>query len=221
MNISQAIKNRASTRAFLDKPVSQEVIKSVIDIARWAPSGANLQPWRVVVVTGNTKRQISEEIIDARGKELNEHPEYQYYPEEWFEPYKSRRYKTGLALYSALNIGREDKDKRQEVWNKNYHFFDAPVGLLFFLDKRMGQGALVDMGIFLQSIMLAALEFNLATCPQASIADYPDVVRKILCIDENELLLAGMALGYADMSNPINRYRTERESVEKILTFYD
>ena len=221
MNVIDAIKLRFSTRSFLDKPVSKETIQALLDVARWAPSGGNLQPWQVMVLSGKTKQQISNAIIQARSKGEKERPDYSYYPSEWFEPYKSRRVAAGVALYQALGIAREDSERRNQAWNNNYRFFDAPVGMLFFLERKLGRGAWVDLGLFLQSLMLAATARGLATCPQASLADFPDIIRKALAIEDKYALICGMSLGYAKSEAPENNYRTERAEVNEFTKWYD
>lgn len=221
MNIITVMKTRKSCRAFLDRDVDADKIRAVLDAARWAPSGVNMQPWRVAVVRGETKRTISDAIIAARKAGQVENPDYQYYPGEWFEPYKSRRKVTGLALYGALQIGREDSRARTEAWYNNYRFFGAPVGLLVFLDRRLGQGSWVDIGIFLQNLMLAAESEGLATCPQASLAEYPDIVRGSLGIGDEMVLVCGLSLGYADPDAAVNGYRTPREPVDAFTTWHE
>jgi nitroreductase len=220
MDIRQAITGRFSTRAYLDKPVSVEAIRDILDTARWAPSGVNTQPWRVAVVQGEKLQQLSQEFLHLAAEAVKPAPDYAYYPGEWIDPYKQRRFKCGMDLYKALDIGREDKEKRLEAALNNYRFFGAPVSLFFFMDKRMGRGSWLDMGMFIQSVMLAAREYGLGTCPQASTADYPDVVREKLGVSDQNLLLCGMALGYPDDSRPVNQYRTAREEVDAFTTWY-
>lgn len=221
MQLLDAIQNRHSTRAFLDREVPAELITTVLDAARWAPSGVNMQPWRVAVVSGESKQRLAEAIIAARNSEQAEKPDYQYYPDEWFEPYNSRRKASGLALYSALGIGKEDKEKRIEAWYNNYRFFGAPIGLLIFLDRRLAKGSWIDIGMFIQNILLAAQEQGLATCPQASLAEYPDIVRATLGIDQQWALACGIAVGYPDMTAAVNSYRTSREPVEAFTSWHD
>lgn len=180
-----------------------------------------MQPWRVVVLRGESKQRFTETIINAHKSGQSDHADYQYYPEQWFEPYGRRRKTTGLALYSALGIGKDDKQARQKAWEDNYHFFGAPVGLLVFLDRRLGQGSLIDIGMFMQSVMLAAQDLGLATCPEASVADYPNIIRDLLNIEHNWALAGGIALGYADMTAAVNNYRTTREEVESFTSWYD
>lgn len=211
MDILEAIRDRHSTRAFLDKPVGIETVQAILDIAKYAPSGANTQPWFVVAVTGEIKQKIGHAIIKAREANTSENPDYNYYPTHWRDPYKTRRKTCGLALYSALHIDYEDKAKRKEAWYRNYYFFNAPVGLLFFMDKDLEKGSFMDMGMFMQNVMLAAKGFGLDTCPEASLAEYPDIVRNIVGVSNEKLLLAGLALGYKDSHHPVNQYQTERD----------
>ena len=221
MDVLEAMRGRKSTRAYLDKPVPRATIEAILDAARWAPSGVNCQPWQVAVVAGATKERIGKDILAARAAKQPENPDYTYYPAQWEEPYKSRRKASGLALYAALNIGKDDVFARLKAWNGNYHFFDAPVGLLFFVDRTLSQGAWVDMGMFIENVMLAACGQGLATCPQAALAEYPGIVRGILNIPSTRALVCGMALGYADVSAPVNNYRTERELVSVFTTWHD
>jgi len=219
MDVLNAIKDRQSTRAFLNKAVDQHSIETILNTARFAPSGVNTQPWNVVVVTGEFIQKIGDSIIQAREAGTPENPDYHYYPTEWIEPYKSRRKACGLALYSAVNIAIDEKEKRKAQWYRNYHFFGAPIGLLFFLECSLEKGSWVDMGMFIQNVMLAARGLGLETCPQASLAEYPDLVRKIVDVPKEKALLCGMALGYADTQQPINQYRTTREPVESFTRF--
>jgi nitroreductase len=221
MDTIDAMKNRQSTRAFLDREVPGETLHAILDAARWAPSGVNMQPWQVAVVRGKTRERLTEALLTEREAGKAPSPDYHYYPEEWFEPYKDRRKATGLALYSALNIGREDSEARKQAWYNNYRFFGAPVGLLVFLDKRLAQGSWIDIGMFLQNLMLAAESEGLATCPQASLAEYPDTVREILGIEPQLALACGLSLGYPDPQAAVNSYRTPREPVEAFTRWYD
>ncbi len=220
MDILDAIRERRSIRAYLDRDVSDETVRSILDTARWSPSGVNIQPWRVAVVKGTAKQAIGDAIIAARNAGTRENPDYHYYPQEWFGPYKQRRKACGLALYGALGIGRDDTEKRVEAWYNNYRFFGAPVGLLFFMEKNLGQGAWLDMGMFIQSVMLAARAHGLESCPQASLAEYPDIVRQALKIEDNWLVLGGLSLGYADTAAAVNQYRTERQGVDEFTQWH-
>jgi nitroreductase len=221
MKVEEAIVGRYSCRAYLDRPVPRAVIEKILDTARWSPSGANIQPWQVAVVQGETKERLSRRLIETFDRGAKPAPDYPYYPREWVEPYKSRRFQCGMALYQALEIERDDKARRLEAWKENYRFFGAPVALFFFLDRVMEQGAWLDIGLFLQSVMLAAREQGLESCPQASVADYPAVVREVLGIEEEKLLLCGLALGYPDTGHPVNNYRTDREPVERFTLWFE
>jgi len=221
MDVLEVMRSRKSTRAYLDRPVARATIESILDAARWAPSGVNTQPWQVAVVTGATKERISADLLAARKARQPENPDYTYYPAQWEEPYKGRRKASGLALYAALNIGKDDVFARLKAWNGNYHFFGAPVGLLFFVDRALSQGAWVDMGMFIENVMLAARGHGLDTCPQASLAEYPDIVRGILRVPATRALVCGMALGFADADAPVNSYRTAREPVNAFTAWHD
>ncbi len=221
MDVLTAIQSRASTRAFLDRPVDRATITAILDTARWSPSGANTQPWEVCAVTGTTRQRITEALLAAREAGLAPDPDYAYYPAEWVDPFKTRRVECGMALYGAQGIKREDRERRIEAWNDNYRFFGAPAGLLVFIDRRMEKGSWVDLGMFVQSIMLAALGHGLATCPQAALAEYPNHVRNILGVDDNLALVCGLSLGYPDPKAPVNNYRTTREPVDGFTRWYD
>ncbi|MFT6389280.1 MAG: nitroreductase [Cellvibrionaceae bacterium] len=221
MKVSDALRARKSVRAFTEQAVSEEQVRLILDAARCAPSGVNTQPWRVAVVTGDAKQQLQTRIETAFRAGEPSAQEYQYYPKEWREPYRSRRKETGLMLYSAVGIAREDKQKRQDQWAANYRSFDAPVMLLFLMDSVMETGSYMDYGMFIQSAMLMATEMGLATCPQAALAEYPNIVRDQLAYDASTTVVCGMALGYEDTSAVINRYRTPREVVDSFTHFFD
>jgi nitroreductase len=221
MNVEEAIVGRYSCRAYQDRPVPCETIEKILDSARWSPSGANTQPWQVAVVQGEARERLSQALVAAFDAGEKPAPDYQYYPGEWLEPFKSRRFQCGLALYQALGIGRDDRARRLEAWKENYRFFGAPVELLFFLHRSMETGSWLDMGMFIQSVMLAAREAGLASCPQASVADYPAVVRAELGLEEELVLLCGLAMGYPDTDHPVNNYRTDREPVEVFTRWFD
>ena len=221
MDISTAIQQRHACRAFLDKPVGDDVIKNILETARWAPSGVNTQPWKVAVVRGQHKQAITDALIMAKNKQQTANPDYQYYPTTWREPYKSRRKDCGLALYGALEISREDTEKQKQAWDNNYRFFGAPIGLFVFIDAELAQGSWLDLGMFVQSIMLAAMDQGLATCPQASLADYPDIIRQRLDWPASDKLACGISLGYADTEHPVNRYRLNREPLETFTQWYE
>jgi len=208
-------------RAFLDKPVEREAIDRILDAARHAPSGANTQPWQVAMVSGRKKQDIQEKMEAAFRSGKRGQADYQYYPVEWKPPYKDRRRACGLQLYSALNITREDKDRQADQWAANYRAFDAPVALFFFMDAELATGSFMDFGMFLQSLMLAAVEEGLATCPQAALGEYPEIVKQELDYPQESILICGMALGYEDEHAVVNSYRTPREDVHTFTRFFD
>lgn len=219
MKVSDALHARKSTRAFLDKSVTRETLEQILEAARWAPSGTNTQPWQVAVLMGKQKAELQSKIETAFRNGVKGGMDYAYYPDEWVDPFLARRRACGLQLYSALKIGKEDKERRAEQWIANYRSFDAPVMLLFFIDRIMDTGSYLDYGMFLQSVMLAAVEHGLATCPQAALGEYPDLVREHLGYDNNQIVVCGMALGYEDTSAAINSYRTPREPVSQFTKF--
>lgn len=219
-NILEIIRARRSIRAFLPKPVSSDMVYHILEVARFAPSGVNTQPWKVAIVGSHHRAKLSQAIIKARENHIPPNPDYDYYPSQWQEPYKSRRKACGLALYGALNIALHETEKRKEQWHRNYYFFNAPVALIFYMPSFLATGAWIDMGMFMQNIMLAARHFGLETCPQAALAEYPDIVRAQLGIVDHHII-AGMAMGYADEAHPVNQYRTEREPVETFSMWLD
>ena len=221
MEVTEAIRNRKSTRAFIPKPVDNQTIKNILECARWAPSGVNSQPWQVAVVSGQNKHKLATALAQCRADGEPAKQDYEYYPTKVEEPYITRRRVCGKALYSALNFQRDDMKRRREQWMKNYHSFGAPVALYFFIEGILETGSWIDCGMFIQNVMLAARGHGLETCAQAALAEYPDVVRKHLQIPDSKKLICGMALGHADYEDASNQYRTEREPVENFTTWFD
>ncbi len=220
MNVQEALQQRKSVRAFLNKVVEAEKINSILAAARHAPSGVNTQPWQVAVVSGEKKQQLQQQLETAFRDGVKGQADYPYYPRQWIEPYKSRRIACGVQMYSALKIERSDKQRQMDQWAANFRSFDAPVMLLFFMDAGMQTGSYMDYGMFLQSVMLAAVEQGLATCPQASLADYPELIKTALNYPQQSVLLCGMALGYEDKQALVNSYRTPREDVESFTRYF-
>ncbi|WP_319381082.1 nitroreductase [Thiomicrorhabdus sp.] len=220
-NVYQAITQRHSVRAFLNKPVAQEQIRRILEAARFAPSGVNTQPWQVAVVSGATKQRLQNAMLKKFAAGERGKMDYAYYPNEWKIPYKQRRVETGKQLYGALQIDRKNKAGQKAQWAANYRGFDAPVTLYFFMDDCLQTGSFFDYGMFVENIMLLAQEEGLATCPQGALGEYPDLVRRELGYDRNKLLICGMALGYEDKEHPVNQYRTEREKVDDFTRFFD
>lgn len=221
MNVSEALLNRKSTRAYLNKEVEKDKIEFILNHAKHAPSGVNTQPWQVCVVSGNTKKILDDKMVSAFLNEEKENMDYQYYPLSWYEPYKSRRKETGLLMYETLKITREEKEKQLNQWAKNFNAFGSPVILYFFIDKNLQKGSYLDYGMFLQSIALVSVELGLSTCIQAALAQYPDIVKKELNIPKDKILLCGIALGYENKEDIINSYRTSRIELEEFTKFYE
>ena len=220
MDVRTALSERKSTRAFLDKEVSIDIINAIIEQSKTAPSGVNAQPWQVAVVSGKRKIDLCNKLEEAFRSGVKGSMDYNYYPTEWFGDYKERRKACGLLMYSTLEIKREDRQKHLDQWALNYQAFGAPVILLFFVDKVLGKGSYLDYGMFLQSIMLSAIEHGLATCPQAALGEYPDIIREDLGYSQDKILLCGMAIGYEDKSAIINSYRTPREELDQIVRYF-
>lgn len=220
MNTIDAIRARKATRAFLPTAVEEKLVREILDAARYAPSGVNSQPWQVAVVMGERKKALSEKMLGAFHQGIKPHLEYQYYPREWREPYKSRRKQSGMSLYNALGITLDNPERRKAQQGRNYIAFDAPVMLFFFIDRDLELGSYLDYGMFLQNIMLAATEKGLSTCPQVSLAEYPEIVRSELGYGDDKLLLCGMAIGYEDPDAPENQYRNAREEVSTFTQFF-
>ncbi len=220
MNITEALTTRISTRAFLDRHVSEAQIRDLLDIARWAPSGGNLQPWRVHVVTGAAK----DRLVATVKKAINENPfadesELAIYPPKLGEPWRTRRFEVGEALYEKLGIPREDKPARIQQLLRNYEFFGAPAGLFFSLNRQFDKGQWAHLGMFMQSLALAAAEKGLATCMQEAWAARARTVSSFLGLEAHEQLYCGMALGYADSSAKVNELRSSRVPVDAFTTF--
>ena len=221
LNVQQALETRHSVRAFTKQSVDPSIIKKILDYAKYAPSGTNIQPWKVAVVSGENKLQLDQKLMQAFDETGAGKLSYQYYPLEWSEPYRTRRINCGKIMYETLKITREDKAGQIKQWKANYRAFDAPVVLYFFLDPQMQTGSFMDYGMFLQSIMLMAVQEGLATCPQAALAEYPEIVKTHLNRNDDEQLICGIALGFEDKKQAVNQYRTGRLALEEFCEFYD
>jgi nitroreductase len=220
--VDAVMAGRHSVRAYLPREVPRRLIAEVLAIAARAPSGTNLQPWRVHVLAGESLSRLVVAACAAFDTADGSHQaEYQYYPVEFFEPYLGRRRKVGWDLYSLLGIGRKDAELMTAQHRRNFRFFDAPVGLIFSIDRRLAQGSWLDYGMFLQNVMLAARARGLDTCPQAAWTGYHRIVAEMLDFGEQEQLVCGMALGYADASAVENSLSTERAGPDEIAVFHD
>jgi nitroreductase len=225
MDLMEALASRRSARAYLDTPVPDETIERILAAASRAPSGTNTQPWKVYVVSGSARDALCRAACEAREREphreANHSPfgEYLYYSIPMTEPYYSRRRKVGWELYRLQGVAKGDRKASWTIAGRNFLFFDAPVGLIFTLERVLEKGSWIDLGIFLQSVMLAARSQGLDTCPQGAWAFYYDVVREQLGIPDNEIVVCGMALGFADPAAPANRLRSEREPLSSFVRF--
>lgn len=222
--VDAAITSRRSIRAFLPTPVAREDIEAILSVASRAPSGSNTQPWKVYVLTGEIRQRLSQRILDTYldPQQVAQHKEeYDYYPREWVSPYVDRRRKVGWDLYALLGLTRDNKAGMQAQHGRNYAFFDAPVGLIFTIDRVMEQGSWLDYGMFLQSVMVAARARGLDTCPQAAFTQFHRVIADVLQIPEGEQLVCGMALGYADWSKVENTLATERAPLSEFARFME
>ncbi|MDD9908382.1 MAG: nitroreductase [Ahrensia sp.] len=220
--VDAAITSRRSVRAFLDKPVPRDTVEDILRVASRAPSGTNTQPWKVVICTGATLDAVKEAAVAAFSDgSFGPEETYKYYPDRFVEPYLSRRRKVGLDLYGLLGIAKGEGDKMFAQHKRNYLFFDALVGLFFVIDKNLEIGSWLDHGMFMQNVMIAARGRGLDTCPQAAWAPYHKAVRDIIGLEENEVLVAGMALGYADESAVENGLQTERADLCDFTSFLD
>jgi len=221
LNVTEAVRSRLSCRAFLDKPVPEDVVREIIDAARFAPSGGNLQPWHLHVLTGEPLADLLGRIaprFDLLPK--GEGAEYQVYPHPLAEPYHARRFKCGADLYAALGIPREDKPGRYRQFARNFAFFGAPVGLFVSIDKSMGPPQWSDVGMFVQTLMLVARDHGLHTCAQEAWTFWHETLNAYLNLPETRLVFCGIALGYGDMDAPVNGWRTERVEVDDFTAFH-
>lgn len=228
LSVDQAILSRLSVRAFTAQAVDRALIEELLTLASRAPSGTNTQPWRVYVLQGASRDTLVDKVCAAHEATRQDpalaqtyQEEYDYYPREWVSPYIDRRRENGWGLYGLLGIGKGDKDKMHAQHQRNYRFFDAPVGLMFTVDRVMGRGSLLDYGMFLENLMLAARARGLHTCPQAAWNHYSRIVLPHIGAADNEMLVCGLALGYADESAVVNTFHTPRVPVAEFTRWLD
>lgn len=219
MQVSQALATRMSCRAYLPTPVPEATVRSILDAARRAPSGGNLQPWHVYALSGAPLAELLGRVrAKLPAQPTGDGTEYEIYPANLWEPYRSRRFKCGEDMYATIGIAREDRFGRLRQFARNYEFFGAPVGMFFYLDRRMGPPQWADVGMYMQSVMLLAREHGLDTCPQEAWSVWYRTVDEYLGTRPELILFSGMALGYRDESAPINRLHTDRAPLEEIAT---
>ncbi|MEN9384465.1 MAG: hypothetical protein RL323_1608 [Pseudomonadota bacterium] len=227
-SVDAAITGRMSVRAFLPKPVPKDLIAHLLSVASRAPSGTNTQPWKVYVLQGAARDNLVQKVCAAQDA-VRDNPalageyvdSYDYYPEKWVSPFIDRRRENGWGLYGLLGITKGDKDKMYAQHQRNFKLFDAPVGIMLTIDRVMGRGSLVDAGMFLQNIMVAARAHGLDTCPQAAWNTYAKIIMPLIGAPDNEMLVCGMALGYADPADKVNTFITPREPVASFTTWLE
>ena len=220
LTVSDALKTRHATRQFSDKPVREELLRDILELAGLAPSGGNLQPWKVHVLSGDPLARFVTRIGEHIQGGNMEQPEFSTYPSPLGEPFRDRRYACGERMYEALDIPREDKAGRIHQVLRNFCFFDAPVGIILTMKQDMSEAQALDVGIYAQSLMLLARERGLDTCPQLAWSVWPDGVRQALGLGDDEKVMIGIALGYADPDAPVNRLQQPRVSLDETTRIY-
>lgn len=224
MAVDGVLNSRRSVRAFLPTPVPQHVVEEILGLAARAPSGTNTQPWRVHVLTGASLERLSDRICAAYDDEAVRGlhtEEYDYYPQEWVSPYVDRRREVGWALYGLLGIGKGDKQAMAAQHRRNYRFFDAPVGLIFTIDRILRQGSWLDYGMFLQNVMVAARARGLDTCPQAAFTQFHRIIEQELVLPPEQMVVCGMALGHANWEAVENSLVTSRAPLNEFVRFHE
>jgi len=220
LTVTEALKRRISTRQFLPRPLTEQMVREILDVARWAPSGGNLQPWKVIAVAGAEQAAVIELARKIHAAESSDQSvERPAYPPNLWEPYRTRRYKLGEDMYARLKIPRSDRSGRLAQFARNYEMFGAAVELFFVIDERMGHAQWAHLGMFMQSIALAALERGVSSCMQEAWGTLRSSLNRHFALDEHELVYCGMALGYADENAPVNSLRSDRAPVDEFASF--
>lgn len=215
MQLEDALKTRRSVRAFRSDPVPREIIEEILDLARQSPSGTNIQPWHMHVVTGAKREELCRAVLEHRESVPEDIGKIEFrHVGGYVEPYRSRSRELGKAMYGLIGIPKGDKARMWEQWGRNYLFFDAPVGLIFTIDKQLGYNSWLDIGMLMQSIMLLAKARGLDTCPQGAWHQFYTTTKQVLGIPEDHFVACGMALGYADPDDPVNELVSTRLPVE-------
>ncbi len=210
LSIACALKDRRSVRGFLPNPVPDDVVEELLGLARRAPSGANLQPGSFIGLRGESRRQLSDELVQAFREGRQEPEDYSYFPDPLPMGLRRRQVASAQALYGALGVARDDRAGRDQQFERNFRFFDAPVALIVTIDRRFGPGGYMDLGMSLYGLMLAAQARGLATCAIGAVASYPGLIRRVLCLPQDSAIVCGLAIGHADPEAPVNRTLTER-----------
>lgn len=221
LSADEALRTRRSVRAFLPTPVPREEVERLLTLAARSPSGSNIQPWKVHVFSGALRQRLTDAILQAidTGPAGGAQREWNYYPQQWREPYLGRRRQIGWDMYGLLGIPKGDFERTEQQRRRNYEFFGAPVGMMFTLEEDMEIGSWLDLGIFIGNLATATRGHGLDTCAQAAFADFHEVIRPILGIPRNQVVICGMALGHADPDDPINRLQTQRAPLAEFASF--
>ena len=219
MNIKEGIEKRFSARAFTNEVPSMKIIKEILITANSAPSGGNIQPWKVYVLNQDSKTKLAEQTLHNFDTGVQEDIEYDIYPKPLGDEYKKRRYECGADMYKALSIEKDDLDARFKQIRENYNFFGAPLGMIITIDKSFGKNGWGHVGMFLENLWLSAIHHGLSLCLQESWSIYPKTVKEAINHPDNEIVWCGVAIGYADMNDPINNYRTRREELDSFVKF--
>ncbi len=221
MSVADAITGRQSIRAFKPDPVPRATIARLLEIASRAPSGSNVQPWKVHVLLGAAREKLCSALLARYDQGDDGKWEYQYYSDVWRDPYLARRRETGWGLYGVLGIAKGDRAGTRAYQRRNFEFFGAPVGLIFTVDRDLARGTWLDYGMFIQSIMISARAEGLETCPQAAFCTYHDTIQQMLEIPAAEMVVCGMGIGFMDPDDRVNTFRTTRETVDNFARFHD
>lgn len=219
-DIDKKLRERRSVRAFLPKSIPIDLLENILTTARHAPSGGNLQPGNFHILTGDPLQKLSHELIAAHQSGREPVSEYSYFPNPLSKLLKQRQFKAGYTLYDALGIDRKDHAAREKQFAKNYRFFDAPVGIVVTIDRNMGKGCFMDMGMAIMNLFTSAHGYGVSATGIGALANYADVVHQFLSLPEKEMVVCGIALGYEDTNHPVNTVDTEREPLENFTTFY-
>ncbi len=219
MHVEDAILSRRSVRAFRPDPVPDDLMRRILECARWAPSGSNIQPWQVHVLNGETRRRYTEEMIAAEASGEPGPMEYHYYAPEWREPFLSRRRACGFGLYGAMGIGRDDRAGRKAAYLRNFDFFGAGTGLLFWIARDLEHGSWLDYGTFIHSISLSARGWGLSTIAQGALGEFPQVAPRMFGIGDDRILIGGMSIGWPDENAPANLFQPERLDIDEFTTW--
>ena len=221
MNIKEGIEKRFSVRAFTKEVPDMKLISEILKTANAAPSGGNIQPWKVYVLSEQAKNNLAKETLQNFDTGVQEEIEYDIYPKPLADEYKKRRYECGADMYNALSIEKDDLDSRFKQIRENYNFFGAPIGMIITIDRSFGSNGWGHVGMFLENLWLSAIHFGLGLCLQESWSIYPKTVKKYIGHPDNEIIWCGVAIGYEDENHPINKYRTRRENLDSFVKFFD